>query len=158
MKFLRYWLPVIIWMVVIFVMSTEVGSSANSSRIIEPVVRWVKPDATPEQFEFAHFLARKLGHLSEYAVLALLLFRALKNTLSAKFASSSWQTAGITLFITASYAATDEFHQSFVASRTPAFGDVMIDSGGGLIALLFVMLWCHLLAPRLRPKAEPAQT
>jgi len=157
MKVFKHWLPVILWMGFIFAMSTDLGSSEHSSRIIEPVIRWIKPDATPEQFEFVHFIVRKLGHLSEYAVLGLLVFRALRHTLPAPLAKFSWQTAGIALLITAAYAATDEVHQSFVPGRTPAFGDVLIDSSGALSSLLAVLLWCHVLSLRLRPKPVPAQ-
>lgn len=152
MKAFKHWLPVVLWMGFIFAMSSDLGSSTHSSRIIEPIVRWIKPDTTPEQFEFVHFILRKLGHLTEYAVLALLVFRALKHTLAQPLDKLSWQTVGIALLITASYAATDEWHQSFVPGRTAAIGDVLIDSSGGLLSLLIVLFWYHILSPRLQPK------
>ena len=104
MKSFKHWLPVVLWMGFIFAMSTELGSSANTSSIFEPLVKWFKPDATPEQFEFVHFIVRKLGHLTEYAVLALLVFRALRLTLPSPLCKFSWQTAGIALLITTTYA------------------------------------------------------
>jgi len=158
MKMFKPWMPVILWMGFIFAMSSSLGSSANSSRILEPLVRLIMPDATPEQFEFVHFIVRKLGHLSEYAVLALLVFRALKLTLRSPLGKFSWRTASLALLITTAYAATDEWHQSFVPGRTPAIGDVMIDSSGGLLSLLIVLFWCHILSPRLLSKTEPLKT
>lgn len=152
MKSFKLWLPVVLWMGFIFAMSSDLGSSEHSSRLIEPVVKWIKPDTTPEQFELVHFIVRKLGHLSEYAVLALLVFRALKHTLPSLPGKFSWQTAGLALLITTAYAATDEFHQTFVPGRTPTIGDVMIDASGGLLSLMLFLFWCHFISPRLQPK------
>jgi VanZ family protein len=140
----------------IFAMSSDLGSAAHTSQIIEPLVLWIKPNATPEEFEFVHFLIRKLAHLTEYAVLALLVFRALKRSFRSPPAGKfSWQTAGLALLMTAAYAATDEWHQTFVPGRTPAVGDVLIDSSGGLISLLIVLFWSQYLAPRFLSKTEP---
>jgi VanZ family protein len=154
MRIYRHWLPVVLWMAFIFLMSSELGSATHTSRIIEPLVQWIKPDATPEQFEFVHFVVRKLAHLTEYAVLGLLVFRALKRSRRSPATKFSWQTAGLTLLIAAAYAATDEWHQTFVPGRTPAFGDVLIDSSGALISLLAVCLWTHFFSGRLPFKTE----
>jgi len=86
-----------------------------------------------------HLFIRKCGHLMEYAILALLLWRALhlsKNNLP----DWSWPKVGGTLLIVFLYAATDEFHQSFVPTRTAHVSDVFIDTAGGALGLL--LLWC----------------
>lgn len=155
MRAYKHWVPVALWMGFIFAMSSDLGSAAHTSRIIEPLVLWIKPDATPEQFEFIHFIIRKLAHLTEYAVLALLVFRALKHTRPLTLGKFSWQTAGLALLITAAYAATDEWHQTFVPGRTPAVGDVLIDSSGGLVSLLITLFWYQWLSPRLFSKTAP---
>src|SRR5476651_839744 len=68
----KHWLPVILWMGFIFVMSTELGSFAHTSRIIEPLLRWLYPGISAKTVDLVHLLIRKGGHLTEYAVLALL--------------------------------------------------------------------------------------
>ncbi|MFT3784421.1 MAG: VanZ family protein [Nibricoccus sp.] len=156
MKFLKYWLPVALWMVVIFFMSTDFGSAEHSSRLIEPLVRWIKPDVTVDQLGVVHFIVRKLGHLSEYAVLALLTLRAFTHTLRAPLNRCCWQTAGLTLLVIVPYAATDEWHQTLVPGRTPAVGDVMIDATGGLLALVVALSWSYFLPSRIRPQTQKA--
>ncbi|GAD13449.1 vanZ family protein [Geobacillus kaustophilus GBlys] len=85
---------------------------------------------------FLNFLIRKAAHLTEFGILAALVWRAL---LPKRFAY-----AGAWLFATA-YAATDEWHQSFEPGRTATPKDVAIDSCGALIALLIVFVCRHWL-------------
>lgn len=76
---------------------------------------------------------KKLGHLTEYAVLGILLYRAL---------APRGVTAGVLLctLVCAGYAATDEFHQSLVPGRGPSAADALIDTlGGAAGAWLFGM-------------------
>lgn len=122
-------------MAVIFVMSTDVGSGAHSSMIITPLVLWVNPDATPEQFELVHHLFRKAGHLSEYAVLGFLILRALRSSQKPGSPLPAPALLAMALVIATAYAATDEFHQLFVPGRGPALTDVLIDSCGAAAGL-----------------------
>jgi VanZ family protein len=130
---LNRWLPVVLWMGFIFVMSTGLGSAAHTSRFIIPILHWLLPHAEPGTIDRLHFLIRKAGHLTEYAVLALLLRRAL--------ARPGLKALGLALLITAVYAASDEFHQSFVPGRTASVDDVLIDTTGALLALTTVEVW-----------------
>jgi len=152
MLFKKYWLPVLLWMGVIFVMSTDLGGAEHTSRIIEPILRWLNPQVTAETIERVHFLVRKGGHLTEYAVLALLVRRAFFQTRTDGGGNGA-RILALTLLVTAAYAATDEFHQSFVPGRTAAVGDVLIDTSGGLIALTAATLW-RIARPK-RPAATP---
>jgi len=133
-RLLENWLPVFIWLAVIFLASTDLMSAEHTSRFIVPFLRWLKPDISPEALASIHFIVRKCAHLGEYAVLALLLLRAaifmtnLKRSLTILFVSV-WVAC---LFV----AATDEFHQTFVASRGASARDIMIDSGGAILGLL----------------------
>ena len=77
--FLKYWLPVVIWLSVIFIGSTDVMSAEQTSRFIAPFLRWLKPDIAPETIAQIHLAIRKLGHLTEYAILAMLFLRALRR-------------------------------------------------------------------------------
>ena len=141
--FLKYWLPVLIWMTLIFSASSDSHSYQHSAGIFEPFLRWLFPQMSQTQIETIHHLIRKCGHLTEYAILALLLWRALhqsKNNLP----PWSWPKVGGTLLIVFLYAASDEFHQSFVPTRTALVSDVFIDAAGGAIGLL--ALWIFPLA------------
>ena len=136
-RFLRYWLPVLVWMVLIFVGSTDLMSAEQTSRTIAPLLRWLKPNISVEAIAQVQFFVRKGAHLSEYAILALLLWRALR--ISVPQANMSI-LAGIVLLASAVFAVSDEFHQSFVASRTASPVDVLIDICGALIALALCSL------------------
>ena len=133
-SFLKYWLPLLLWLGVIFLGSTDLMSAEHTSRFIVPFLRWLKPGISPETLASIHFIVRKCAHLGEYAVLALLLLRAaifttnLKRSLAILYVSV-WVAC---LFV----ATTDEFHQTFVASRSALATDIMIDSGGAILGLL----------------------
>src|SRR2546430_12016799 len=78
-SFLKYWLPLLIWLGVIFVGSTDLISTEHTSRFIVPILLWLKPGMAPETIRSILFAVRKCAHLSEYAVLALLFWRALRG-------------------------------------------------------------------------------
>ncbi len=131
--FLKYWLPLLIWLCVIFVGSTDLMSAEQTSRFLVPFLRWLKPDISTGALAQVHFFVRKLGHISEYAILAILLWRALRSGTNLRIKMSLlfvavWLACGI-------FAAGDEFHQSFVPSRTASLLDVMIDLSGAFIGL-----------------------
>ena len=135
--FLKYWLPVLLWMSFIFFMSTDFGAAKRSGGVLEPLLRWIYPGISAEAVEWAHFIVRKGGHLSEYAVLALLTWRALRGS-----SQMPVQKCGaIAWLIATAYAGTDEFHQSFVPTRTASVRDVVIDSCGALAGVLLILCW-----------------
>jgi VanZ family protein len=126
-------------MAVIFAASSDAHSYEHSSRFIEPVLHWLFPRMPQAQIEEIHHLIRKCGHLTEYAVLALLLWRAFgqsRNNLPAW----SWPRVGGVLLVVFLYAASDEFHQRFVPTRTPLVSDVLIDTAGGALGLMVIWL------------------
>lgn len=91
-------------------------------------------------------MVRKFGHVSEYAILALLVLRALDSSRGER------RAGGWTIAICAAYAATDEFHQSFVVSRTAAGSDVLLDTvGAGIGVGLAVWLRCRFSWDRRSP-------
>jgi VanZ family protein len=144
--FLRYWLPLLIWMGVIFSASADTQSTQRTSRLIEPLLRWLWPDITPESIEGVRWAVRKAAHLTVYAILAWLCWRALRRPVRRDTRPWSWGVAGLALLAVVIYAASDEWHQSFVANRTGAIRDVLIDTLGGVMGL--GILW---LLHRLKP-------
>src|SRR3990172_4579243 len=74
-----YWLPPVAWMAVVLGLSSEGASAEQRSRFLLPLLRWLLPWAAPEQLAALHGLARKAGHVIEYAILTLLWFRAFRR-------------------------------------------------------------------------------
>ena len=144
---MKYWGPILVWMFVIFLASADVNSGMHSSWIIEPICHWLFPNITFEQLNTVHHFARKAAHMTEYALLALLLLRALSHKRGdvREWIFSAWLLATV-------YAATDEFHQSFVPGRGPSVTDVMIDSVGAALGLLICFLFLDAKAKRERAR------
>jgi VanZ family protein len=139
-RVVSYWLPPLIWMALIWGLSSDVGSAAQTSRFLLPLLKWLLPWASPAQTELAHGLIRKSGHLVEYAILAALWLRTLRRERRLALPASAWLALGISV----AWAITDELHQSTVASRTASAGDVMIDTVGAGLALLAAHLRSYL--------------
>ncbi|HEY9245626.1 MAG TPA: VanZ family protein [Candidatus Methanoperedens sp.] len=121
----------LLWMCVIFWMSTGTFSAQNTSLIIEPLLRFVMPSTTPEHLSLINGVIRKSAHVTEYFVLGILLFRAFRLG-SEKLRTMRW--AFYSFLIVVFYAAGDEFHQSFEAGRTASLLDVGFDTLGGFLA------------------------
>jgi len=128
--------PVLFWMGVIFFASTGNLSASNTSRIIRPLLLWIFPDITEGGLLYAHFLIRKGAHLSEYAVLALLAARAFLT--SSHVTLRRWWIA-FAFGLVAVCALLDEYHQSFLDSRTGTPYDSILDMTGGAIALALLL-------------------
>jgi VanZ family protein len=140
--FFKYWLPALVWMAVIFTASGDTESAHRSSTLFEPLLRWLFPHLPLPHIETLHYIFRKMCHLTEYALLALLLWRALHYSRDG-LSSWSWPKVGGTLLLVFLYSATDEVHQGFVPGRTAQFSDVLIDTLGGAIGLLTFWLYRH---------------
>lgn len=124
--------PVVLCASLIFVFSSGLFSGSNTSSILRPLVQWVFPSISDSALGLVHGPIRKAGHFVEYAILALLLARAFRTS-SRDFLRNHW--FAISLTFVALYALSDEFHQSFVSSRTASIYDCLIDTAGGLAAL-----------------------
>jgi VanZ family protein len=131
-RFWRYG-PLVLWILFISFASTGEFSASNTSQILRPILLWFFPSLSEARLAGIHFLTRKAAHFSEYAVLAFLARRAF-ITSSRVFLQRYWFQLGLLLVVI--YALLDEFHQSFVPSRTPSIYDSAIDVAGGLTVLL----------------------
>lgn len=132
--FLRSWAPVLVWMVVIFGFSADSHSYEHSSRFFIPFLRWLFPHMSSVEMERIHHLFRKCCHVFEYAVFGFLVFRAV-NWSRNSLPPWSWPRVGGVLLVVFLYAATDEYHQRFVPTRTPRVLDVIIDTAGGALGI-----------------------
>ena len=137
-RFLKNWLPVIVWVGVIFLGSTDLMSAEHTSRFIVPFLRWLKPDISAETLASIHFIVRKCTHVAEYAVLGLLLLRAATLMTNSRRSIPILYVSvlGVCLIV----AVTDEFHQTFVASRGASVRDIMIDCSGAILGLVIASI------------------
>ncbi len=131
---LKYWVPPAAWMAVILTLSSDVGSAEHTANWLLPLFRALAPSATPGQLTAVHSLVRKAGHLTEYAVLALLWYRAFARGRRAS------PRIALAFAISLGWAMLDELRQSLVPTRTASAMDVALDGLGALIALTFVGL------------------
>ena len=137
------------WMVVIFMFSAEPDvqssqlSGGVSYRLISIVNTvtgqgWDEAEKL-EKADLIDYPVRKAAHMSEYAMLTLLVF----GTISSRKSKKKFIAPIAVTFL---YACTDEFHQYFVPGRACRFTDVLIDTAGGLIMLLIIYAVKNLIA------------
>lgn len=73
------------------------------------------------------FWLRKSAHMGVYAILFVLVYRALVGSLSRPW---NWTTVAVAIVLTSLYAASDEYHQMYVTGRNGSAWDVLIDAVG----------------------------
>jgi VanZ family protein len=133
---LRAWLAVAACIAVILAFSGDEFSAGSTSRILGPLLGWLFPEIRPATLHAIHLAVRKAAHVTEYAVLGLLAFRALRLSL----AVSLPRTALLGLAIVLAVSATDELRQSFLATRTGSIFDVGFDLAGGALGVCLVVV------------------
>jgi len=127
---LSRWLPAVAWAIVISLLSSDAFSGHATGGFLLPLLDRLFPGASPDALLELHARMRKLAHVTEYAVLAVLVFRALDRP-----GRPLATIAGVTLLACAGYAVLDELHQSFVPSRVGAPLDVALDTAGAALGL-----------------------
>jgi VanZ family protein len=120
---LKEWIPVLVWGAVIFTLSTSAFSAVNTSKVIDPLLRWVIPGISAASVDVCHMLVRKAAHFTEYGILFWLLVRG-----------PMAQRPYLALMLCVVYALTDEGHQAFVPGRTASLYDVALDSTGAIFS------------------------
>ena len=113
--------------------SSDLFSGAHTGRILEKLILTIfGHPLPPATFERAHFLLRKGAHLTEYAILGMLLFRAIRATAGPlRPWALRWALGAIV--IAALVASLDEWHQTFIPSRTGSPYDVALDTAGATL-------------------------
>lgn len=145
--FLKFWTPVLAWMAVIFSASADSHSYEHSSRIFIPLLRWLFPHMSYWEMEQIHHFLRKCCHVAEYSIFGFLIFRAFTQSRN-PLPLWSWPRVGGALLIVFLYASSDEYHQSFVPTRTPRFLDVCIDTAGGALGLAAAWIFHYYRKPK----------
>jgi VanZ family protein len=138
---LKAWIALILWLIVIAIESSAWLSAHNTSRVLYPLLHFLF-SLDWERFEVWHFFIRKGGHVFGYGLLSILLFRAWRETLPA-LGNPKWtfRWANISVLGTALVASLDEWHQSYIPSRTGSVQDVVLDTCAGIGAQIVVFLW-----------------
>jgi VanZ family protein len=138
---LKAWIATILWLIVIAIESTAYLSAHNTSRFLYPLLHFLFGLDYPH-FERWHFYIRKGGHVFGYGLLSVLLFRAWRETLPA-ISGARWtfRWTSIAVLGTALVASLDEWHQSFIPSRTGTVRDVILDTCAGIGAQILVFFW-----------------
>jgi VanZ family protein len=138
---LKAWIAAILWLIVICIESTAWLSAHNTGKILYPVLHFLF-GVTHARFEHWHVFIRKGGHVFGYGLLSILLFRAWRETLAVA-SHAKWAARWATLAVlgTALVASLDEWHQSFIPSRTGRWQDVVLDTCAGVGAQILVLLW-----------------
>ena len=128
----RY-LAAILWTAIIFIASSDAFSAAHTGNILQSIAAALLGHPLSETaYELTHLAIRKLAHLTEYGILAFLWFRAVRG--QERGWTLRWSL--IAVLIAIAVASMDEFHQSFVPSRTASPLDVVIDTCGAILAQL----------------------
>ena len=148
--FLKYWLPPLLWASLVSIFSSDSFSSDKTSPVFLPLFQWLLPHATPERIHAFHYFIRKLAHFTEFFVLAMLLYRALRGRRGMCW---HWRVAAWTLSLVLIYAVADEMHQQFVPSRSGAWSDSLLDFFGGCCAVALLYARYRIKAGALTPVA-----
>ncbi|HTQ60347.1 MAG TPA: VanZ family protein [Candidatus Solibacter sp.] len=152
-EWFRAWWPALVWACVIFTLSTDSFSAEQTANILSPVVRWLFPHLTQDQFDLIHHLIRKSAHFTEYFIFCALLFRGFCGDRK----GWRWTWGFSAWFVAAGYSCLDEIHQAFVVSRTASPYDSLLDSIGALFAFALLYLWFRFRCPKPPALQEPVQ-
>jgi TRAP-type uncharacterized transport system fused permease subunit len=132
-KVIRFWLPVVIWAIIIFLLSA-------------------RPMRRATQIFWQDFIIKKSAHVFEYAILTTLLYRALKEVGVEK------KEAGVySIILAVLYGVSDEFHQSFTPGRESTVRDVIFDTIGAILAIYGLWRYLPKAPKRLRLWAKRLQ-
>lgn len=127
-----YWCLLIIWMSIIFFMSNQPSQvSDGHSRLVVQILMFIGADINSASADLANFIVRKVAHFTEYMILAYLIFNVLEF-----YCKDRNKLILFSIALVFMYASSDEIHQYFIPGRECAFRDVLIDTSGGITAII----------------------
>ncbi len=163
----KNWWPVVVWLGIIRLESTDLASSANTAGWLYALLSFLLPHTNPQYVEQLNEVLRKTGHFLGYGILAALVFFALRNTNRDRnnpvllrpwgaylhdFWRMEWVLLGMA--VTVITASLDEIHQSFMASRTGRWQDVMLDTCGAAVLQILIYFFSLKTWSRGRERAS----
>ncbi len=149
-QLLKTWIAALLWIGLIAVESTDWLSSEHTSRILYPIFHFLL-GLNLARFEVWHHYIRKVGHFVGYFALSFLLFRAWRATLHLKFVRGwALRWSVIAFFMTVLVASLDEWHQTYLPSRTGRFADVVLDSSAALTAQILIFIFLRVRSGQSR--------
>ena len=130
---LKNYIPPVLWIGVISMLSMDMFGSSLTSGIISHFLHIF--GLSMHRVDNIDFVVRKTAHLVVYGILAILWFRAFRKS------GFGFSTAlALSLIISCTCGGIDEFHQSFEPNRTGKVSDVFIDASGAAVASIFYAL------------------
>jgi VanZ family protein len=147
--FWRAWWPAAVWIILITFESSDYFSSQNTGSMLYLLLSKIfGGQINFYDFLIFHHYLRKTGHCVGYGMLCILLLRGWRVTLHG---GDVLRRAAIFAWLGTVFVATmDEWHQSFIPSRTGTWRDVVLDSTAGLV---FVLIACFRLRRRERHRS-----
>ncbi|MFN8672668.1 MAG: VanZ family protein [Candidatus Sericytochromatia bacterium] len=146
-KKILYFIPSIIVMIIIFIMSADPVSGEKSSNIVKIIFNLLNSlfsiNFKPEDEYTASFIVRKIAHISEYMILTFSYYYGFS-----KYKQNFKKNYSYAIFLAFLYAISDEYHQTFVAGRVGTYEDVLIDSVGMLTGY-FILKYYFLLTNKI---------
>jgi len=111
----------------------------NSSLLLRPFLRWFVPDLPSMDEREVNFLARKAGHVVQFFILALLVWRGAR--VEPPLRVGRWRLAVLIVLFSAALACVSEGIQIFFAVRSASWGDVMLDTAGAVVGVAAVLFF-----------------
>ena len=133
------------WAALIFYLSTSTFGGSFTASLLARALRFLHLSLSGQTFDTLHFLIRKAAHLTEYAILTILLYGSREEE-----RPFDWRLrrALACVAIAGGYSLTDEFHQLFVPGRGASLADCGIDTVGSSLGVLVFFLRKTLLGIR----------
>ena len=125
------------WATTIFRLSTVTYSGWFTAWLLHQTIDFLHITMSPPTFQVLHNFIRKLAHVTEYTMFALLLYGSLRG--GRDFAWRA-RTALLCFVVAAGYSLTDELHQWFVPGRGASLVDCGIDTSGAALGLIVIYL------------------
>jgi VanZ family protein len=131
------WVPTLLWLCVLAWFSTDTFSAEHTGSVLRRIIHAVYGPVSYQAFQEIHFLVRKAAHFCAYGMLSALAFFSWRATLAA---APRWafRWSALALLLTLLAGSLDEFHQSFVSSRTSNWHDVALDMTGAVCFQLVI--------------------
>jgi VanZ family protein len=155
------WVPAALSVLMIVLESTAAMSARNTSEWLYPYWLRLFGPISAAHWNEVHHLIRKTGHFVGYGVVSMAFFYSWRQTLL-RMAVKHWtlwrRASVLAVLSTLLIASLDEYHQSFLPSRTSSPVDVCIDLSGAIAAQLLLLLTIQLFTrrPTGSENAEPA--